>query len=335
VGGRVSELPTYSLTHSLATRHAVLQELAPKVIIESHPQAQIIRYADDLVVLHEDSQTIEKCKQTVSKWLAGIGLELKPSKTRITHTLNEYEGSVGFDFLGFYVRQYRVGKTHSGKTNGRYPKLLGYKTIIKPSSDALKRHLLAIKSVTNAQKSTPQAQIIGQLNPIIKGWTAYYATVVSSDVFSKMAHLTYVNLHNWARRRHPNKPWKWIAPKYWRLEQGKWEFAPKDGVYLHRHFETPIKRHIKVRGNKSPYDGDWVYWAKRTGRQPGLPKRITTLIKRQNGKCVSCGLYLKPEDKLEVDHLIPKSKGGKDGYNNLQLLHAHCHHKKSAKEANN
>ena len=194
----------------------------------------------------------------------------------------------------------------------------------------LKQEFSTVKRYSKRPK--PQARIIGQLNPIIKGWTAYYATVVSSDVFSKMAHLTYVNLRNWARRRHKNKPWKWIAHKYWRLERGKWEFAPKDGVHLHRHFETPIKRHIKVRGNKSPYDGDWVYWAKRTGRQPGLPKRIATLIKRQNGKCAFCGLYLKPEDKLEVDHLIPQSKGGKDGYNNLQLLHAHCHHKKSATE---
>lgn len=49
-------------------------------------------------------------------------------------------------------------------------------------------------------------------------------------------------------------------------------------------------------------------------------------------KCAHCELYFKPEDKLEVDHLIPKSNGGKDLYLNWQLLHVHCHHQKSAEE---
>jgi RNA-directed DNA polymerase len=320
-GGVASPLLANIALHGLET-----------VIGKAHPKAKIVRYADDLVVLHENLQTIQDVKQTVSNWLANIGLELKPSKTRITHTLNEHEGSVGFEFLGFHIRQYRVGKTHSGKTTGRYPKLLGYKTIIKPSTDAQKRHLMAIKNVIKNQKTITQARLIGQLNPIIKGWTAYYATVVSSDTFSKMAHFTYVNLNNWARKRHPNKPWKWIAKKYWRLERGKWDFAPLNSLPLYHHFETPIKRHIKVQSNRSPYDGDFLYWAKRRGRQPGLPKRVGTLLKRQNGKCASCNLYFLPEEKLEVDHIIPKSKGGRDVYANLQLLHTHCHHHKSALE---
>ena len=38
------------------------------------------------------------------------------------------------------------------------------------------------------------------------------------------------------------------------------------------------------------------------------------------------------EDKLEVDHAISKARGGRDSYNNWQLLHAHCHHHKTAKD---
>jgi RNA-directed DNA polymerase len=100
----------------------------------------------------------------------------------------------------------------------------------------------------------------------------------------------------------------------------------------YRHFETLIKRHIKVRGNKSPYDGDWAYWTKRTGQYPGLSKLVATLLKKQQGKCASCELYFWSEDKMEVDYIISKANGGKDGYSNLQLLHAHCHHQKSANE---
>lgn len=301
-------------------------------VAQIDPQAKVIRYADDLVVLHPELTVIEAARETISDWLTTVGLKLKPSKTQITHTLKQHDGKVGFDFLGFHIRQYHVGKTHSGKTTGRYPKLLGYKTIIQPSKKAIQRHNQKLKSVIETNVATPQARLIGQLNPIIKGWTDYYANVSSKEVFSKLLHLTFIKLKRWARRRHPNKSWSWIYYKYWRREQDSWDFAPKDGKSLYRHTETPIKRHIKVRKGKSPYDGDLIYWAKRRGQHPGTPRRVATLLKRQNGKCAYCGMYFQTEDKLEVDHAISKARGGRDSYNNWQLLHAHCHHHKTAKD---
>jgi len=301
-------------------------------VAETHPKARVIRYADDLVVLHPELNVIKAAQETVSAWLTSMGLELKPSKTQITHTLNQHEGKVGFDFLGFHIRQYHVGKTHSGKTSGRNPKLLGYKTLIQPSKKAIKRHYQKLQSVIDVNLTTPQARLIGQLNPIIKGWTDYYATVSSKAVFSKLAHLTFIKLKRWAKRRHPKKSWGWVYRKYWRRELGTWDFAPKGGISLYRHGETSIKRHVKVRNTKSPYDGDWVYWSKRQGKQPGIPRRVATLLKCQAGKCAYCGLYFQLEDKLEVDHRIPKSRGGRDEYNNWQLLHAHCHHQKTAED---
>jgi RNA-directed DNA polymerase len=113
--------------------------------------------------------------------------------------------------------------------------------------------------VIDVNLTTPQARLIGQLNPIIKGWTDYYATVSSKAVFSKLAHLTFIKLKRWAKRRHPKKSWGWVYRKYWRRELGTWDFAPKGGISLYRHGETSIKRHVKVRNTKSPYDGDWVY----------------------------------------------------------------------------
>ncbi|MCP4933625.1 MAG: group II intron reverse transcriptase/maturase, partial [bacterium] len=262
-GGVISPLIANIALHGLET-----------AVAERCSKAKVIRYADDLVVLHPELAVIEAAKQVVSQWLDSMGLELKPSKTQITHTLNHHEEKVGFDFLGFHIRQYPVGKTHSGKTSGRYPKLLGYKTLIKPSEKAIQRHYRVICAVIDANLATPQARLIGQLNPVIRGWTNYYATVVSKDVFEKLSHLTFVKLLRWAKRRHSTKPSKWIVHKYWRLETGSWNFAPKECVSLIRHYQTPIQRHIKVRGNKSPCDGDWVYWATRRGRQPGLPKRV-------------------------------------------------------------
>jgi RNA-directed DNA polymerase len=304
-----------------------------EAVVESYPQAKVIRYADDLVCMHESFKAIEQVKHTVSDWLANMGLELRPEKTRITHTLNIHEGNVGFDFLGFNIRQYPVGKTHSGKTAGLNPKIKGYRTWIKPSKEAMHRHLQRIRTVTKTHISSPQATLIGILNPIIIGWTAYYATVKSDEAFKKMAHQTFVHLRSWAERRHANKSWTWISRKYWRLERGTWEFAPSEGITtMYRHFQARKKRHTKIRGDKSPYDGDWVYWATRRSRQLCIPKRVATLLKRQGGTCAICGLYFRSDDRPEVDHILPKSQGGRDTYSNLQLLHAHCHHKKTAQQ---
>lgn len=176
-----------------------------RAVIESHPQAKVIRYADDLVCLHEELDGIEHVQQTVSDWLSNMGLELKARKTRITHTLDAHEGTVGFDFLGFHVRQYRVGKTHSGKTGGRKPRPKSYKTYIRPSKEAMRTHVQHIKTTIKTHASVPQAALVGALNPIIIGWTNYYATVRSDETFKKLTHLTFLQLGRWAKRRHGNK----------------------------------------------------------------------------------------------------------------------------------
>ncbi len=60
--------------------------------------------------------------------------------------------------------------------------------------------------------------------------------------------------------------------------------------------------------------------------------RVINLLKRQDGKCLHCGLKFKDGDKWEVDHILPVSRGGKDWYSNLQLLHDYCHDVKSARD---
>ncbi len=139
----------------------------------------------------------------MENWLKDIGLELKPSKTRISHTLNRYEGSTGFDFLGFDIPQYEVGKTHTGKST--HSVLLGFKTIIKPSKDKIKLHIKKIGDTIRKHKSSPQTALIRELNPIIRGWANYYRTKCSKETYSKCDHIVYQQLKRWSERRHPNK----------------------------------------------------------------------------------------------------------------------------------
>lgn len=167
----------------------------------------VIRYADDFVVLHPNRSVIERSQQITAEWLAPIGLELKPSKTRITHTLRRDEGNAGLDFLGMTIRHHPVGKAHAARFGNQWGtrRALGFKTIITPSKDAVRRHPGALAAVIVRHQSAPQAALIDHLNPIIRGWTSYYSTVSAKRTFSTFSSLTYRKLRRWAERRHPRK----------------------------------------------------------------------------------------------------------------------------------
>ena len=75
-------------------------------------------------------------------WLADMGLTLNAAKSRISHTLDGAQ--VGFDFLGFHIRQYRVGTHQSGK-RPRGRQRLGFKTLITPAKANIKEHLTELR----------------------------------------------------------------------------------------------------------------------------------------------------------------------------------------------
>jgi RNA-directed DNA polymerase len=310
--------------------HGLESAISSTASVRSTPP-RVVRYADDFVVLHDDLAAVEQATARASDWLATMGLELKPSKTRIAHTLRIHQGAAGFDFLGFTVRQFPVGRTHSGKY-GRGGRLLGFKTIIKPSKEAVKRHLAAVKDVIGSYQTAPQEVLVRHLNPVMRGWSNYYRSSVAKVTFRRLDHMVYEKLRAWAQRRHQNKSRRWVANKYWRLGDGLgWTFALRGGVRLHTYARTPIQRHTKVAGVRSPFDGDWPYWAARLGRHPDLPPPAAYCLKRQNGKCARCGLFFTLGDSLiESDHRIPRAQGGPHGSENRQLLHGHCHQSKTA-----
>lgn len=232
--------------------------------------ARVIRYADALVVIHPERQVIEHAQQLLSKWLQKMGLAFKPSQTRICYTLNPVDGQAGFDFLGFSVRQYRVSQYKSGQS------MKGFKTLIQPSKAAQQRHIQRLQDVIRSHKAAPQVALIGHLNPMIRGWSAYFSAECSKQAYSKLDYLLYQKLRAWAHRRHPHKSGYWRASRYWLVNQGGgWSFAAKQGdkrLQLRTHSQTPLVRHIKVQGHRSPFDGDWSYWATRMGKHPELPK---------------------------------------------------------------
>jgi len=147
-----------------------------------------------------------------------MGLHLHAQKTRITHTLTPYQGRVGFDFLGFNIRQ-----EHS----------LRVKTIVTPSQEASKRHLAAIEQRLQQLQTAPQAQVITELNPLILGWGNYYAGIVEVSTMSQYDDLLEQRLITWASRRHRGKGRDWLLSRYWRrIGQYGRVFATEDGMLL-------------------------------------------------------------------------------------------------------
>ncbi|HEY9692863.1 MAG TPA: group II intron reverse transcriptase/maturase [Oculatellaceae cyanobacterium] len=265
-GGVISPLLANIALHGMEERIKQVAETLPGNKYKNRKSLSLIRYADDFVILHEDITVVQRCSEIISEWLNGMGLELKPSKTRLAHTLYEHEGqSAGFNFLGFNIRQYPVGKYNTGCNGNGKP--LGFKTLIKPSREKIKVHYDRIAEVIEQHKTASQTALIAHLNPIIRGWANYYRTFISKETFSALKSLVYNKLQSWAKRRHPNKSGEWVAKKYWQTIGGdNWVFATrqlgKKPLRLLKHTETEIIRHVKVKGDASPYDGNLIYWAR-------------------------------------------------------------------------
>ncbi|NEO17757.1 MAG: group II intron reverse transcriptase/maturase [Moorea sp. SIO4G2] len=322
-GGIISPLLANIALHGMEERIKEFARTLPGQKAKNVKALNFVRYADDFIIMHKSKEVVEECLEIIKDWLKDIGLELKPSKTRITHTFN------GYDFLGFNIRQYEVGKHQSNNK--------GYKTLIKPSQKKVKEHYERLAKVIDNHKAAPQAALISKLRPIITGWCNYNRSQVSKKIFSKLDHLLCYKLQRWGYRRHPNKSKTWVNNKYWGTKVEKpqnpwdarkidnWVFMTGEENYLPKHAKTPVVRHVKVKESRSTFDGDLIYWSNRMQKHPEMSTQKGKLLKRQKGKCAHCGLTFRSEDLIEKHHIIPRALGGSDLNKNLELLHLHCH----------
>ena len=350
-GGVISPLLANIALHGLEnllkdwimTKKVTSQSGRPVTGINKKTSISIIRYADDFIIIHKDLEIIREATDITKTWLKRLGLELKPEKTRICHTLNWHEKEKpGFNLLGFNIRQDKTGRHHANKTT--HKEIKPYTLHIKPSKEAYLKHYREISQIIDRYKALKQEALIRKLNPIIRGWSNYYRYSVCSEIFKKMDYLIFWKLKKWADKRHPNKSWKFKRPKYWKTIGGdNWVFSDgKNRLIKHKKNYDEIKKKTRKKGRKnqgetfkkvqntrSLYDGDTVYWSSRLGKYPNMPTSKAKLLKWQDGKCPHCGLNFKDEDVMEIDHITPRKAGGGSSYKNLQLLHRHCHDEKT------
>ena len=203
--------------------------------------AKIIRYADDFVVLHEDREVVEYAKVFIQKWLAKIGLELSEEKTWIVHTTE------GFDFLGFTIRHYP--KLQKGYVATKVQHRQNFKTLIQPSKKKVKTHIQKLGKIIKESKAVSAEELIERLQPKITGFANYYRCY--SDAFSYITHWLRYRLWVWAKRRHPDKGYRWVAEKYFTMDKGRrWHLKDAKGNIL-KYPKGANQRYVKVRAGKS------------------------------------------------------------------------------------
>jgi RNA-directed DNA polymerase len=287
----------------------------------------VIRYADDFVVIHENKQVIELCIAEVKQWLSTMGLEISEEKSKLR------DAREGFNFLGFEIILVRRG----------LDKNQPYKVKIVAAKTNCLRFLDKVRKVVRLARAWSSYDLIRVLKPTLIKWANYYRFSECKDFFSKLDFRIFGMLRAWVFRRDTRNGRLKIRQKYFpsgrtyvfhdRAYFDNWilvgQTKKTDGTivtnFLPRLSWVKSCKHVKIRGNKSPYDGDSIYWAKRFAKYSDLPTSMIKLMKTQEFKCTYCNQTFTYGDRFELDHIIPKSRGGKDTYSNLQLLHKICH----------
>jgi RNA-directed DNA polymerase len=287
----------------------------------------VIRYADDLLALCHSREQAEQVKTRLVEWLAPRGLVFNEDKTQITHL------DQGVDFLGFTIRRFPNGKL-----------------LTKPSNEAMRRIRKRLSTEMRALRGSNADTVVAKINPIVRGWAAYYRIGVSKRAFAALDAHMWKLVHKWARFSHPNKPRRWFTSRYFGkfnpARQDRWIFGSREtGFYLRKFAWTPIVRHRMVAGTASPDDASLAdYWAQRRRRNPPPVGASTLLLLRaQHGRCPICGELLlhaerEPQNPSEWEQwfsatrkatrkhaVIAWGAGRPDERIATRLIHRHCH----------
>jgi len=292
----------------------------------------LVRYADDFIALCDTREQAEQVKTRLTPWLASRGLAFNEDKTRVVH-LDE-----GFDFLGFNVRRY------------------GAKLLIKPSAGAVKRIRKRLSDEMLALRGANASAVIRTLNPIVRGWSAYYRGAVSTETFHSLDGYLWRLTYKWALYRHNRRSKHRIIDRYYGRfhpsRRDRWVFGDREtGAFLVRFGWTKIVRHDMVKGRASPDDPAMTeYWAKRRRRARDVPpigRARLLLLRKQNGRCPICGGLLlhadhqprSPEEweqwaaatrKAITMNAIALTGSSLSGDKEQRLVHEHCRRRRTA-----
>jgi RNA-directed DNA polymerase len=193
------------------------------------PVMKLIRYADDFVIMVGGRREhAEVLWDEVAAVLAPMGLRLSVEKTRVCH-IDE-----GFEFLGWRIqRQIKPGTTK------RY-------VYTWPSKKSLTSITAKVRTLTRRNRHRTLADLLRQVNPVLRGWCNYFKHGVSKRTFNYVEHFTWWRIVGWLRKRHLKLNWGTLIRRFfpgWKIRQGPIEmFRPT----------TVVVTRYRYRGTRIP-----------------------------------------------------------------------------------
>lgn len=122
---------------------------------------QMVRYADDFVIMCQSEAEAHAALAEVKDWMDIQGLRLHPEKTRLG---NASEIGQGYEFLGYRFEA-------------------GQRTVRRKSLQSIRDK---IRGKTGRRRSGSLALIIEELNPMLQGWFEYFKHVSSPWIFQSL-----------------------------------------------------------------------------------------------------------------------------------------------------
>ena len=174
----------WSPTETGTPQGAVLSPLLANIYLNplDHLMAgkgwEMVRYADDFVILCESQEQAQQALQEVRQWVEQAGLTLHPVKTRIVDTRQ----TGGFDFLGYHFER-----------GMRWPR-----------QKSLEKFKEAIRQKTQRTRSGSMEQIVEELNRTLRGWFNYFQHSID-NIFGGLDKWTRGRLRSILRKRHKGK----------------------------------------------------------------------------------------------------------------------------------
>lgn len=136
---------------------------------------EMVRYADDFIILCESQEQAQAALQEVRQWVGQTGLTLHPTKTRLVDTSQ----AGGFDFLGYHFER--------GK---RWPR-----------QKSLEKFKATLRQKTARTRSGSMKEIIEDLNRTLRGWFNYFQHSIAK-IFRRLDQWTRGRLRSILRKRH-------------------------------------------------------------------------------------------------------------------------------------
>jgi RNA-directed DNA polymerase len=202
---------------------------------------RLVRYADDFVVMvHGARGDAEALWDEVGGVLAPMGLCLSEEKTRVCH-IDE-----GFDFLGWHIQR-QAWRSRTGKRA----------VYTYPSKKALASVMEKVRRLTRRRRHRTLADLLRQLNPVLRGWCNYFKHGVSSRTFGYLDHFSFWRIVSWLHKRHVGLNMGTIVRRFlpgWQIRAGRIELFRPEAVAITRY---------RYRGTRIP-----TPWA---GSEQGVP----------------------------------------------------------------